>query len=287
MAASTWPRSPWAPSDMHTVKAFLEAEAYDGPSLIIAYSHCIAHGYDLAHGMDQQKAAVNSGYWPLFRYNPDLVAQGKNPFQLDSRPPTIALKDYIYNETRYTMLAKSNPEHAKSSQTGPGRCRRQVEALRTHVAPERCGRRRGEEMIDLTKTIDLSTTYLGLKLKNPLVASSSPMCRGRRQRPPPGRCRRRRRRPAFALRGADRSSRATNSIASSTRGAERLRRSPPRHFPDLTPPRDGPGRLPDAHRQVQTGGPDSRHRQPQRHHHAAAGSSTPRRCSRPAPTRWS
>jgi pyruvate-ferredoxin/flavodoxin oxidoreductase len=99
--------------DMHTVKAIMEAEAYDGPSLIIAYSHCIAHGYDLAHGMDQQKAAVNSGYWPLFRYNPDLVAQGKNPFQLDSRPATIGLKDYIYNETRYTMLAKSNPEHAQ------------------------------------------------------------------------------------------------------------------------------------------------------------------------------
>jgi pyruvate-ferredoxin/flavodoxin oxidoreductase len=100
-------------SDMHTVKAITEAEAYDGPSLIIAYSHCIAHGYDMAHGMDQQKAAVNSGYWPLFRYNPDLVAQGKNAFQLDSRPASIGLKDYIYNETRYTMLAKSNPEHAQ------------------------------------------------------------------------------------------------------------------------------------------------------------------------------
>ena len=67
----------------------------------------------MAHGMDQQKAAVNSGYWPLFRYNPDLVAQGKNAFQLDSRPASIGLKDYIYNETRYTMLAKSNPEHAQ------------------------------------------------------------------------------------------------------------------------------------------------------------------------------
>ncbi|HEV3196929.1 MAG TPA: pyruvate:ferredoxin (flavodoxin) oxidoreductase [Bryobacteraceae bacterium] len=99
--------------DMHTVKAFLEAEAFDGPSLIIAYSHCIAHGYDMAYGMDQQKAAVNSGYWPLFRYNPDLAAQHKNPFQLDSRAPSIGLKQYIYNETRYTMLVKSNPEHAK------------------------------------------------------------------------------------------------------------------------------------------------------------------------------
>jgi pyruvate-ferredoxin/flavodoxin oxidoreductase len=100
-------------SDMHTVKAFLEAEAWDGPSIIIAYSHCIAHGYDLSFGMDQQKAAVNSGYWPLMRYNPELTAQGKNPFLLDSRAPSIPLKDYVYNETRYTMLAKSNPEHAK------------------------------------------------------------------------------------------------------------------------------------------------------------------------------
>ncbi|HTX38434.1 MAG TPA: pyruvate:ferredoxin (flavodoxin) oxidoreductase [Bryobacteraceae bacterium] len=98
--------------DMHTVKAFQEAEAFDGPSIIIAYSHCIAHGYDMAFGMDQQKAAVNSGYWPLFRYNPDLVEQGKNPFQLDSRAPSLPLKQYIYNETRYTMLAKSNPEAA-------------------------------------------------------------------------------------------------------------------------------------------------------------------------------
>jgi pyruvate-ferredoxin/flavodoxin oxidoreductase len=92
--------------DMQTVKAFLEAEAFDGPSLIIAYSHCIAHGYDLSFGVEQQKAAVNSGYWPLFRYHPD------RGFQLDSRPPSIPLKNFVYNETRYTMLAKSNPEEA-------------------------------------------------------------------------------------------------------------------------------------------------------------------------------
>jgi pyruvate-ferredoxin/flavodoxin oxidoreductase len=96
-------------SDAQTVKAFQEAEAYDGPALIIAYSHCIAHGYDLAQGMEQQKNAVLSGYWPLMRYNPSLRAQGKNPFQLDSRPPSIPLKDYSYNEARYTMLARSHP----------------------------------------------------------------------------------------------------------------------------------------------------------------------------------
>ena len=73
-------------SDTQTVKAFLEAEAYDSPALIIAYAHCIAHGIDMAHGLDQQKAAVQSAYWPLFRYNPEFAAGGKNAFQLDSRP---------------------------------------------------------------------------------------------------------------------------------------------------------------------------------------------------------
>jgi pyruvate-ferredoxin/flavodoxin oxidoreductase len=98
--------------DTHTVKAFLEAEAYDGPSLIIAYSHCIAHGYDMVFGMNQQKAAVLSGYWPLMRYNPALNLEGKNPFQLDSKAPSISLKDYVYQEARYTILARSNPEVA-------------------------------------------------------------------------------------------------------------------------------------------------------------------------------
>ncbi len=98
---------------MHTVKAFQEAEAYDGPALIIAYSHCIAHGYDLSHGLDQQKAAVASGYWPLMRYNPTLREEGKNPFLLDSKAPSIALKEYSYHEARYTMLARSNPDAAK------------------------------------------------------------------------------------------------------------------------------------------------------------------------------
>jgi pyruvate-ferredoxin/flavodoxin oxidoreductase len=100
-------------SDTQTLKAFWEAEAYDGPSLIIAYSHCIAHGYDMAYGIEQQKAATLSGYWPLFRYHPELAKQGKNPLQLDSRPPSIPLEKYIYNETRYTMLAHTDPEAAR------------------------------------------------------------------------------------------------------------------------------------------------------------------------------
>ncbi len=99
--------------DTHTIKAFQEAEAHDGPSLIIAYSHCIAHGYDMAFGLDQQKKAVLSGYWPLMRYNPALRLEGKNPFQLDSKAPTISLKQYAYNEARYTMLARSDPAAAR------------------------------------------------------------------------------------------------------------------------------------------------------------------------------
>ena len=99
-------------NDAQTVRAFMEAEAYDGPSIILAYSHCIAHGYDLKYGLEQQKAAVDSAYWPLFRFNPDLAAEGKNPFTLDSRPPKLSLDKYIYREGRYRMLTQSHPERA-------------------------------------------------------------------------------------------------------------------------------------------------------------------------------
>jgi pyruvate-ferredoxin/flavodoxin oxidoreductase len=100
-------------SDTQTLEAFREAEAFDGPALIIAYSHCIAHGYDLAHGMEQQKAAVQSGYWPLLRYDPRRRDQGLNPLVIDSRAPSLPLQKYIYNETRYTMLAQADPDAAR------------------------------------------------------------------------------------------------------------------------------------------------------------------------------
>jgi len=99
-------------NDAHTVRAFLEAEAYDGPSIIIAYSQCIAHGIDMARGMQDQKAAVDSGYWQLYRFNPELAKKGQNPFKLESKPPKIPLKDYAYMETRYKMLTKTHPEAA-------------------------------------------------------------------------------------------------------------------------------------------------------------------------------
>ena len=99
-------------SDAQTVRAILDAESYDGPSLILAYSHCIAHGINMTTANDQQKKAVDSGHWPLLRYDPRLVANGKNPLQLDSRAPKMPLRDYVYNETRYTMLTKTKPQHA-------------------------------------------------------------------------------------------------------------------------------------------------------------------------------
>ena len=100
-------------NDMQSIRAFIEAEAYDGPSLIIAYSHCIAHGINMTTGMVNQKAAVESGHWPLYRYNPKLKNEGKNPLKLDSKAPKIRFEDYAYMEARYKMLTKSNPEEAK------------------------------------------------------------------------------------------------------------------------------------------------------------------------------
>ena len=97
-------------NDAQTLKAFLEAESYDGPSIIIAYSHCIEHGILMEKGMEQQKLAVESGYWPLYRFDPRRAAEGKNPFQLDSRDPKIPLMKYMENEARYRMLRRTNPE---------------------------------------------------------------------------------------------------------------------------------------------------------------------------------
>jgi len=99
--------------DEQTLRAFLEAEAYDGPSLILAYSHCIMHGIDMSRGLRDQKAAVDSGQWPLYRYNPTRTSAGENPMTLDSHAPKIPLKDYLQMETRFKMLELSKPEVAK------------------------------------------------------------------------------------------------------------------------------------------------------------------------------
>ncbi|MBI4872844.1 MAG: pyruvate:ferredoxin (flavodoxin) oxidoreductase [Candidatus Riflebacteria bacterium] len=99
--------------DEHTLKAFLEAEAYEGPSIIIAYSHCIAHGIDMASALAHQKAVVDSGQWPLFRYNPERAKTGQNPMQLDSKAPSIPVEQFMYMENRFKALKAAKPEVAK------------------------------------------------------------------------------------------------------------------------------------------------------------------------------
>ncbi len=94
------------------IKAFSEAEAYNGPSLIIAYSPCIAHGVDMSKTVQEEKLAVQSGYWPLYRYNPSLVAEGKNPFVYETKDPTVQMMDFLMNEGRYTILKRQFPEVA-------------------------------------------------------------------------------------------------------------------------------------------------------------------------------
>ena len=129
-------------NDAQTVKAFLEAEAYPGPSLIIAYSHCIAHGIDMTKGMHQQKLATDCGYWPLYRFNPLLKQEGKNPLQLDSGAPKIPFKDYALNETRYRVLgqldahaAEEFMEHAQQRVTEHWKQYEAMAAARPAVAP--------------------------------------------------------------------------------------------------------------------------------------------------------
>jgi pyruvate-ferredoxin/flavodoxin oxidoreductase len=99
--------------DEHTLRVFLEAEAYDGPALIIAYSHCIAHGIDMSKAMQNQKTAVNTGQWLLYRYNPDRAARGENPLVIDSPRPRQKVADYLNMENRFRMLTRSRPDAAR------------------------------------------------------------------------------------------------------------------------------------------------------------------------------
>jgi pyruvate-ferredoxin/flavodoxin oxidoreductase len=100
-------------NDQQTLKALLEAEAYDGPSLVIAYSPCIAHGYDMSKSLEQTKLAVQSGHWPMYRYDPRLAEEGRNPLTIESKEPSIPISQYAYNETRYKMLTQMDEERAE------------------------------------------------------------------------------------------------------------------------------------------------------------------------------
>jgi len=99
--------------DVQTVRAFLEAESYDGPSLIIAYSPCIAHGVDMSNNLRQQDMAVNSGHWALFRYDPRKSAQGENPLHIDSKAPSLPYRDFLASETRFAVLNRTHPDDAE------------------------------------------------------------------------------------------------------------------------------------------------------------------------------
>ena len=122
-----------------TVKAFVEAEAYPGPSLIIAYSHCIAHGYNLVNGYEHQKQAVNCGHWPLYRFNPQLKEEDKNPLQLDSKAPTLDFEEYAYGENRYRSLKQSKPETAAELMKLASKDAVQRYALMEQLAKLSCG----------------------------------------------------------------------------------------------------------------------------------------------------
>jgi len=120
--------------DAQTLSAFLEAESYPGPSLIIAYSHCIAHGYDMVFGAEQQKLAVSSGVWPLYRFDPRRVAAGEPPLKLDSPPPKTAARDYMRNETRFRMVEKLDPDRFKRLLAAAERDARQRYAVYQQLA---------------------------------------------------------------------------------------------------------------------------------------------------------
>jgi len=124
-----------------TVKAFAEAEAYPGPSLIIAYAHCIAHGYNLVHGLEHQRQAVNTGHWPLYRFDPRLREEGKNPLQLDSKAPSFEFEEYAYGENRYRSLKQSKPEVAADLMKLAGKDATQRYTLMEQLANLNCDKK--------------------------------------------------------------------------------------------------------------------------------------------------
>ncbi len=158
-----------------TLVAFREAEAYEGPSLVIAYSHCIAHGIEMRNGLDQQYRAVASGHWPLVRYDPMARAAGGNPFLLDSPRPRIALADYTNRELRYRTLTNTDPAEAERlhglAEEAVAQRWADYEEMATRGAQHFPADARKEPLMEL------ATTYMGLALRNPLVASASPLSR--------------------------------------------------------------------------------------------------------------
>ena len=163
--------------DGHTVMALREAESYPGPSLVIAYSHCVAHGYSLSQGLEQQKRAVDCGYWPLFRFDPRRADIGENPMKLDSGAPKASLSEFTRNETRFHMLERINPERSAMLQQMAADSVKERFALYEQLAAsmEPVAHRHRHPNPQRLIPMDLSTTYLGLPLKNPVMPGASPL----------------------------------------------------------------------------------------------------------------
>ena len=157
-----------------TLQVFLDAESYHGPSLILAYSQCIAHGINMTHGMTHQKTVVQSGFWPLYHYDPRLAHAGEHPFHLDSRKPTIPFSELAQQEARFAMVAQERSRRtaerlsalAQKDIDDQWHYYEQMAGVEREIAV----RWRGDAM-----RADLSTNYLGLTLKNPVVASAGPL----------------------------------------------------------------------------------------------------------------
>ena len=236
-------------NDLQTTKALLEADAWPGPSLVIAYSTCIAHGIDMSKSMSHQKDAVKSGYWPLYRFHPSEIDGGK-PFKLDSATPSLPIADFVATETRFAdPPADAARARSRAGRARPGRRRRALALLRTtrrdraHRAPSprarpghpaRGRQRRGLSLRDRGRkgvTVDLRTRYLGLDLRSPIVASASPLNGEPATARLVERAGSRRHRPAIALRGGDprRGARAEPIARTGHRGIRRGARLLPRH----------------------------------------------------------
>ena len=229
-------------NDLQTTKALLEADAWPGPSLVIAYSTCIAHGIDMSKSMSHQKDAVKSGYWPLYRFHPSEV-EGGHPFKLDSSQPTIPIADFVATETRFAVLQRTQPERAaelaalaQDDADERWRYYEQLAGIERTVPARPSARRghraRGRERRGLSLrarggpavTVDLSTRYLGLDLRSPIVASAAPAQRraGHGQAPRAGggrarsSCRRSSRRRSWP-RSSSSTARSTRAPSSSPR----------------------------------------------------------------------
>ena len=276
-----------------TVQAFLEAEAYPGTSLIIAYSHCIAHGYDMANGATQQKLAVDSGVWPLYRFDPRRIAKGEPPMHLDYGPPKPLVAEYMRNESRFRVVERSDPARFKGFLKDAQEAARQRYAIYQQLAgitvPQARGDDRRRGVSGRTGrggvTMDLSTRVSRADASPSAGGGRVTAGRRPRRRQTPRRRRRRGHRPAIALRRADHAGADVG-----VRQSRHPRRIVRRGHQLLSQParlRAGPVPVPGPPATGEGSGPHSRHRVAERLDAGRLDRIRASDGSRPAPTRWS